>query len=342
MTDLAPSFGIALFPSVEPDEFVRLARLVDSDPSYDVLWVPDERFFRDMGVLLTLAAVHTERVRIGPAVTDPFVRHPALTAAAMATLAEVSHGRLITGIGAGISGFSAMGVVQARPQVAIREAVQLMRDLWVGHDVELDGRSTTFHGRLDFAPTHRDIPIWIAGRGPAVLKLGGEVADGVLIGGLASQPGIAYAHARIDEGVDKRTRPSPPTRGVWMHTAVADDPERARDAVRNIVVGVLISSRGVLGELGIPIPERILEALEGVTYGVNNPEVHKVGAMLDDEVLSHFAVAGTPAVVGQRVRELGAMGIDHVAVVPWLAEGQTLDEFVVALSAAAQASGGAA
>ena len=343
MTDVtaaqAPSFGIALFPDAEPEEFIRLAKIVDADKAFDTLWVPDERFFRDMTAYLTLAGVHTSRVKIGPAVTDPFVRHPALTAAGMATIAEVSHGRLIFGIGAGISGFTAMGVVQERPQVAIREAITLMRSLWAGENVELDGRTVRFHGSLDFKPLYPRIPVWVAGRGPAVLRLGGEIADGVLIGGLASRPGLDYAYARIDEGIAKSGRTDVPTRALWLHTAVSDDPEAAREAVRKIVVGVLISSKDIIAELGLPIPQSLLDALQGVTYGVNNPEVQRLAATIDDDVLQHFAVAGTPEEVGRRTRELSAMGIDHVAVVPWLAEGQTADQFLEGLSRAAHVGG---
>ena len=334
----AIGYGIALFPGMKPEEFVRLASIIDTDDAFDTLWVPDERFFRDMTVLLTLAAVSTHRVHIGPAVTDPYVRHPALTAAGLATIAEVSRGRLIAGIGAGVSGFTAMGLSQERPQVAIREAVGLIRSLWAGNAVDLDGRVVKFHGKLDFEPTYPATPVWVAGRGPAVLRLGGEIADGVLIGGLASEPGLAYAHARIDEGVTKSGRVDRPTRGVWLHTAVADDPVAARAAVRNIVVGVLISSKSVIAEVGVPIPQHLLSALDGVAYGVNNPEMQHVAEMIDDEVLSHFAVAGTPREVGIRMHELARLGIDHVAIVPWLAEGQTFEQFLAGLSAAARTS----
>lgn len=330
-----PTYGIALFPSVEPAEFIALAEKIDSDDAFSTLWVPDERFFRDMTVYLTCAAMSTRRVAIGPAVTDPFVRHPALTAASMATLFELSGGRLISGLGAGISGFEAMGVTQSHPQTAIREAVTLMRRLWTGERVDLDGRMVSFHGQLDFTPPRSDIPVWIAGRGPAVLRLGGEVADGVLLGGLASEPGLQYGFARIDEGIAKANRQDGPTRAVWLHTAVSSDPVAARDAVRNIVAGILVSSRDVITKLGLRIPERILDALEGVTYGVNNPEMQRLGAMLDDDTLQHFSVAGTPSDVGERIRALGTLGVEHVAVVPWLAKGQSISDFLDKLSAAA-------
>src|SRR6202008_662382 len=73
---------------------------------YNTVWVADERFYREVYTCLGQLAAHTSRVMLGPCVTDPFARHPALTAMAIATLDEISCGRAILGIGAGISGFT--------------------------------------------------------------------------------------------------------------------------------------------------------------------------------------------------------------------------------------------
>lgn len=330
----APSLGIALFPQYEPDRLVALARLVDQDTTFSHLWIPDERFFRDLTAELTLAAVNTERVFIGSAVTDPYIRHPALTAVALATVDEIAGGRVIAGMGAGISGFDALNITRHKPQLSVREAIGLMRALWKGGEVDLAGTTVEFHGRLDFAPARPDVPVWIAGRGPAILSLAGEIGDGVFIGGLASEPGLHYAHARIDAGVRKAGRSGHDvTRGLWLHTAVAEDGAAARAAVRTIVTGVLVSSRTVVSDLGIPLPDELMHSLEGVTYGVNSPQMRRLSAMVDDDVIRHFAVAGTPREVGGRIRELGGMGVDHIAVVPWLAEGQDFETFLRDLAA---------
>ncbi len=331
-----PTYGIAFFPQYAPPDFTRLCQQVE-DGGFAHLWVPDERFFRDVAVQLTLAATHTRRITIGSAVTDPFVRHPALTASLMATLDELCGGRLVMGIGAGVSGFEAMGVKREKPALALREGVALMRALWQGGPVTFAGKSTSFRGgRLEYGPARPGGPrIWIASRGPAILRLAGEVGDGALIGALASEPGLRYAHTHIDAGLQKAGRdPKSLTRALWLHTAVAEDGEAARAAVRNIVAGVLISSRDVLADMGIPIPEALLKAMEGVTYGVNNPEMQRVARLVDDAVLRHFSVAGTPAEVRARMAELGRMGIDHVAVVPWVAQGQTIDQFIGLLAGA--------
>lgn len=322
------TYGIALFAQA-PADFTALCRQVEAGPFANI-WVPDERFFRDFGVALTLAALNTRRLRIGSAVTDPFIRHPALTASLMASIDEVSGGRLVVGVGAGIAGFKQLGVKQERPQVAIREMAGLMRSLWKGGHVDFNGKTTSFHdGALDYTPIRADVPIWIAGRGPQVLALAGEIGDGVMIGALASEPGLRYAFKQVDRGLEKAGRDrSRVTRAVWLHTAVANDGRLAREAVRTIVAGALVSSLSVLPELGIEIPAHLLERLQGVTYGVHNPEMQRVAETLGDDVLAHFSVAGTPTEVRSRMEELAGLGIEHMAIVPWLAKGQTMGDFV--------------
>lgn len=332
---MTPELGIALFPHYARDAFIDLARAIDSDPAFSHLWVPDERFFRDLFVEMTLAAQATKRVKIGSAVTDPYIRHPAVTAVAMASVDEVADGRLIAGIGAGISGFDALSIRRIRPQATIRECVEVMRAIWHGQDVEFEGETTGFTGKVDFEPVRSQIPVWIAGRGPKILSLAGEIADGVFIGGLASKPGLDYAHDRIDRGLEQGGRDRDAIkRGLWLHTAVSEDGDAARDAVKAIVTGVLISSRSIIEDLGLEVPGKLMDALKGVTYGVNNPQMQAASALIDEETMSHFSVAGTPKEVAARLRALGEMGIDHVAVVPWLGEGQDLRGLLAALSEA--------
>jgi 5,10-methylenetetrahydromethanopterin reductase len=327
-----PTYGIAIFPQAARD-FVALCKQVDDGP-FDQIWVPDERFYRDFGVALTLAALNSKRVRIGSAVTDPFIRHPALTASLMATLDELSGGRVVIGIGAGISGFKQLGVVQEKPQLAIREMATLMRALWNGGAVTYEGKTTSFKGDgLDYQPIRPNIPIWIAGRGPHVLQLAGEIAEGVMVGALASAPTLRYAFEQVDRGLAKKGRdPSTLSRAVWLHTAVSTDGRAARDAVRTIVAGALISSLPVVGELGIDLPPGLVEQLGAVTYGTHNPEMQRIAQTFDDDLLRHLSCAGTPAEVRAQIAELERLGIQHLAIVPWLAKGQTMPEFVSMLA----------
>ena len=123
--------GLLLLPSRPVAELVELAVSAER-LGYDDFWLADERFFREVYTILGLAAARTSRIRLGPGVTDPYSRHPALTAMAIATLDEISGGRAILGLGAGVSGFRELGIDAARSAVAIREAVSSSADSWPG------------------------------------------------------------------------------------------------------------------------------------------------------------------------------------------------------------------
>ena len=153
---------------------------------FDSYWIADQRWMRDVWVSLTATAMRTSRIQLGTRVTDPYVRHPALTAVAIASLDELSGGRAILGLGAGGSGFREMEIERKKPVVALREAIELIRRLLAGEQTEYTGELVRFRrGGLEFA-TRRDIPVVIVARGPKILELGGRIADGVMVASMAS------------------------------------------------------------------------------------------------------------------------------------------------------------
>lgn len=320
--------GLALFPEHPPDEYQHLARRCE-ELGYTNIWVPDERFWRDIATCMSQAVMATETILVGSSVTDPYIRHPALTAQMMATLDELSGGRIVVGLGAGIAGFKALGIERNRPVRAMREAIELMRALWTGETVDYQGEMIQFHdASFDFHPIRDRIPIYVAGRGPLVLSLAGEVGDGVMIGSLASPPGLSYAFDRIGIGLSRAGREmSDIDVTLWLHTAISEDGEAAYEAVRTIVTGVLISSLNTLDELGLDIPQTVQDSLQGVTYGVNSPEMQRARSVVTPDIIRHFAVAGSPDQCREQIREMVDAGIDHFAVVPWLTPEQSLEEF---------------
>lgn len=323
-------------PEFPLPRYAELAKFVEK-LGYSNLWVPDERFWRDIAVCMSQAILATESIKVGSSVTDPFVRHPGLTAQVFATLDELSGGRVVCGIGAGIAGFKAMGIERKSPVKALREGVELMRALWTGETVDYHGDIVSFNeASLDFTPLRPDIPVFIAGRGPLVLKLAGEVGDGVMIGSLASQPGLDFAFGQIDAGLAVAGRQSKDIDAtLWLHTAISEDGDAAQEAVRTIITGVLISSLPVLDNWGIDIPQSVLDAVEGVTYGVNNPGMQKAREAIGPEVVQHFAVAGNPQQVRDHMQMLVEAGINHFAVLPWRTPDQSVEQFAELLVEAA-------
>jgi 5,10-methylenetetrahydromethanopterin reductase len=173
--------GVNLIPETDTDTMVRLA--VEAEQlGFTRCRVYDEGLVtRDVYVVMTAIAEATEKVVIGPGITNPYTRHPAQTASAIASLDEVSRGRAFLGVGAGGSlALDPVGIKRTSPLTAVRETIEVSRLLFSGKRVDYDGAFATLRSAtLNYG--RPDIEIWLAGRGPKILQLGGELADGVML-----------------------------------------------------------------------------------------------------------------------------------------------------------------
>lgn len=312
-----PRFGIGLVGEHDAGRLRELARLVEG-LGYDDLWIADERFYRDVYGSMAWAAAATERLQLGTCVTDPYSRHPALTAMALATVDEMSNGRAILGIGAGASGFAALGIERTRPAVALREAIQVIRALWRGERVDFQGEVMQFRGgKLDF-PARPDIPIVVAGRGPRILEVGGEVADGVIIGTFASEAGIRYAQERIRRGAARAGRDVGQIDTTsWIYVSISDDRAAARELVKRGIAVAIWGSKPILDEIGIQLPPALRAFMERSNYSLSPEVIEEARRLVPDDLVDHMAVAGTAEEVAERIVSILSLGVRHVAVWPF-------------------------
>ena len=169
--------GVAVAGTEPTAATLDLARRLDAGDAIEHLWVADERFRRDIWVSLGALAATTSRLRLATCVTDAFIRHPALTGAAIATVDDAAPGRAILGLGAGLSGFDALGIARTAPATALRDMIVFLRRFWRSDaPFEFASPSLRFTGaRLGFLP-RAPIPIYLAGRGPKILELAGSGA----------------------------------------------------------------------------------------------------------------------------------------------------------------------
>jgi len=289
---------------------------------YDCLWCPDERFGRNVYSVLSLAATSTTSIRLGVSVTNPYTRHPLITAAAIATVNEVSGGRAMLGLGAGASTFfERHGMRRSHPPLTMmRESIEVMKPFLEGGIVSFEGRALKFKGaNIDFES--RPVPIYIAARGPKLFQLAGEIADGVIIGSLASKGGLDFAFDNIKIGAERSGRKISDLDIVfWAYTAIAEDEKEARNLVKRIVVSSMWSSRSIVKDLGIsdeqwrPVEETLRE---GFRRGLEASEVYASAySMLPDEVFETWSVAGTLETVSAKVKAILDWGVNQFAVLP--------------------------
>jgi 5,10-methylenetetrahydromethanopterin reductase len=198
--------SVNLMPDAPVPELVELARLAES-LGYGRCWVYDEGLHtRDVYVTLAAIALGTDSVRIGPGITNPYVRHPGATAAAIATLDELSGGRAFVGIGAG-GGLTLdpLAIGRRKPVTAVHDMVVALRGLFAGETVDLDGEIFSLRrASIDYG--RPDIELILAGRGPRMTALGGLVADGFNLSYIHKD--LLGSHVRaLREAAAARARP---------------------------------------------------------------------------------------------------------------------------------------
>jgi 5,10-methylenetetrahydromethanopterin reductase len=298
----------------------------------------DKKWARDVFVRLGAATQVTSRIGLGTSVVDPYTRHAALLAQATATLAELAPDRLRVIMGSGSHFETLPGYGNPKPVAALREASELMRGLWRGEKMTLDGEIVKFkEGTLDWKPT--SIPqLYIASRGPQILKLAGEIADGVLIGSFATPPGIAYAKQYIETGLRAAERDWKDIRVcAWIYLSILDhEDDPIPEGVNRGVSFAFWSSRKVMTEMADRLAPDITDAfrafLRDTPHDWSPNIMAELRRLIPRGLIDSLALVGTAEQIVERLRGLEAAGIQEIVAWPFPAAGQTTADLMVRLA----------
>jgi 5,10-methylenetetrahydromethanopterin reductase len=279
---------------------------------YDSAWVPDQAFFLDPYPLLTAAAARTKRISLGVGVTNPYARHPVLTARLAATVSEAADGRFRLGLGTGNRReyLQPLGHDGLHGPDICRTAIKIMRELLGGGTVRHRSEHLVADGvALSFA-ARGDLPIYLAGIGPKVVEVAGECADGAIIS-FGSEAGFAAMLEHLTRGRDKS-----PTGGASEVVALAigfvtDDRAAAYDRLRPFIAHAIA-----------PAPDATLRAI-GFTddqvatirevYWSQGPEM--AAAHVTDEMIDHWSWIGSPSQIVEKIQPLRDLGATEVIFV---------------------------
>jgi 5,10-methylenetetrahydromethanopterin reductase len=195
-------YSINVFLDLPVSQMVEIAQEAERQ-GFKKYWAYDEGLItRDPYITLAAVAQKTDRIMLGTGITNPYTRHAGITAASIASLDELSNGRAFLGIGAGGSlTLDPLGIVLKKPLTATRETITSARALYKKETVTLDGAMVRFDSaRIDYG--RDDIAIYLAGRGPKMLAMGGELADGVVLD-FVYKESFAYWVDLIQSGAER-------------------------------------------------------------------------------------------------------------------------------------------
>jgi len=318
-------FGFTLKPDHPYERTVALTKQAEA-AGFSHGWMFDSHvLWRDPYPLLTVMALNTSTLRLGTCVTNPATRDPSVTASALATLNEISGGRMDLGIGRGDSARRVMG----KPPTTLarlEEAAQLIRQLVEGDTANEDG--TDMH----FTWTQGDkLPVWIAGYGPKALELTARIADGLILQ-LADVDLIRWFVGQLRAAATAAGRDPKAIKVMAAAPAHVGKLADCRDRVRwfpalvsNHVVDLV--NRYDPAELP-PELTGYVHSREGYDY-LHHAEVGSSNAsFVSDDVVDRFSVIGSVDAHVAKLRELADAGVDQFNI--YLMNGdeeQTLDVY---------------
>ena len=307
---MALKFGIEFVPK---DPYWKLAAyaIQAENSGFDNLWITDHYGNRNVYVTLAAAAIYTNKIVFGTGVTNPWMVNPVITAQAIATLDELSPGRVVLGMGAGDkTTLEAVGIDMGKPLAAVKEAIEMFRKLTNGEKVAFQGEVFKASGaKFNFKPANK-IPVYIGAQGPKMLELAGKIGDGVLIN--ASHPSdIEFAVKMANEGI-KQAGKSPSDVDITAYTSfsVNEDPKKAVKAATPVVAFIVAGSPPpVLEKHKIDVAKA-----DEIRAGLKAGDFPKALAAVTPEMLDAFSICGTPDMCIEKIAALQKIGIGQFVV----------------------------
>lgn len=276
---------------------------------FEAMWFIDFQLgMKDVYAAMNIAALATENMHIGSAVTNLLTRHPTVTANATLALDELSNGHAMLGLGAGWSAVYGAGGEPSKLG-DLSAGIDEFRKLFTGEEQELYGT------KVKLATATHQIPIYLAVSQPGMLRLSGEKCDGAILMGAADPEFIDWQLKYIYEGLEKAGRDrSELTIDLIVTMGVDDDEEKALSSVR-----AWATSQAATFDVWKTMPP----AWEKFRpeFAAANSQYHLVDHLsrhaghkqvVSDEFVKSVALAGTVEQCVARLKELVELDIDRI------------------------------
>lgn len=293
-------FGAEFPRDLSMKEIIELARICE-EMDFNSVWVTDLLARGELWTTLTAIALNTHRIKLGPDVTNPFTRHPVITAHALATLQEISGGRALMGIGSGIRNtLNRIGINQPHPILAIRESVEIIKDLLSGKEISYSGKVFTLDKfRLPLASPLCGVPLfYLACMSEQDLMLASEIADGIITVSL-NESYLKQIVSTVKGATERKV-----SLATWAIACPSEDIRLVKEQVGPAICPMLANLPDkALKFLNIQQDERELagEALKSGAW-----------SSLSEQTISHFALFGSPKARLERIDSLGRTGVEEL------------------------------
>lgn len=326
MSQKLTGFGL-LFLTREPiDDITEYAKVADAEGLHSFWLAEGPHWFRNFGgeirgALTTAAhvAAHTKNIGIGIGIVSPYMRHPTVLAMEAGALDEMSHHRLLFGLGVSKAGVTYLDIdiKKMTPVATHRDAVSIMRGVFSAEKFDYVGPVYTAHVPELTAekPLYRpDMPIYLAATGARMGQLAGELADGLLLPGLTTPALVKFAKENLEIGAKRagRTLPADFPIGACLVASVSRDGDQARNRARIMATTYLankiinIQNQTLMDGVGLT-DEEAAPILEAIKRG----ETEELHNYVSDEILRKtYVITGTPEEAAETLATFLTLGVN--------------------------------
>jgi len=312
------ALGIEPNSSLSVLNMMECAQLAEKK-GFAATWVAEGRR-GEVFALLSALAMGTSRMRLGAGILPVLIRSPWVVASGAATVDEISGGRFMLGLGAGHKSVieDRYGLAYDRPTLRMREVTDIVRRALTSEPVNFEGEIFRLSGaQFSRRPVRSEVPIYIAGTGPRVLELAGEIADGAFLM-FATENSLRTSLRHIGDGARRANRdPGELDVIAYVFTCVAAERRVAIESSRRTIAyfGRLPHYHSLFVRDGF---SREAERLKDAW--AQNDEAQAMRAVTDEMVLT-LSATGTPDDVALRLDALLRAGLKQAVLFPLSTDG---------------------
>jgi probable F420-dependent oxidoreductase len=290
---------------------------------YDCLWSAETQ--HDPYLPLAVAATVTSRMKLGTSIAVAFPRSPMITAHIAWDLQKASEGRFLLGLGSQVKGHNErrFSVKYESPGPKMREIVQALRAIWDcwQHGTKLDFKGQFYRFDLMtpfFNPgpiPHPNIPVYIAGVNEYMCRVAGEVCDGLHVHPFNSVKYLRDSvHPWVEQGLRKSGRARRDFTYVTSTFVVVGDTEQELAAARQSVKQQI----AFYGSTRTYEPVLAAHGWQDLTVRLHRKSVEGdwkgMADLITDEMVDTYAVTGTYADIGRKIKERYTGLLDRTAL----------------------------
>ncbi len=308
-------FGVVLQTNPPASRVIELTRYAE-DAGFAYGWTFDSHvLWEEPFVIFSRMLAETERMIVGPMVTNPGTRDWTVLASLFATLDEMYNGRTICGMG---RGDSALRYINDKPTTlaTMRDAMDVIKRLVAGEEVTYNDKAL----RIPWVTPGRVLPMWGAGYGPKALTMIGEVCDGFIL--QLADPYLVEWTAKYVRNAAAAAGRNPDDVRICVAAPayVGENIAHQRDQVRwfgGMVgnhVADLVARYGADESMVPRALSEYIKARSGYDYAHHGKAGNPTTDFVPDEVVDRFCVLGPVEEHVRRMQELRGLGVDQFAI----------------------------